>query len=121
LDFFSFFSLKFRFDFYNDNATTIALLNQLLVSNNISMNIRLNSYANALKTVEETHTLLRASVASSQVLTFPQMKTLGFQIEKMLISCSFNDEQCYASNFTWYEHLIKFVPKRSKRNAGLEV
>lgn len=90
------------FDFFNDNETTIQLLNSVLTTNNISLIVPIESYQDAMNTVETAHTTLRASVAASQKLTFPQMKTLGFQIEKMLISCSFNDQTCTPANFTWF-------------------
>jgi hypothetical protein len=69
--------------------------------------------------VQQTMNFLRANIlANSQTYNSTFLKSLGFDLNSMLISCYFNKERCTASDFTWifsfeYGNCYSFNYKRN--------
>ena len=88
------------FDF-TTNKSTGDFVNQALLKQNASSYIELIDRINFVDEISRITDLIKAAIQSDNALTSAQVKSLGFSLETMLISCNFNGDACDASNFTW--------------------
>jgi hypothetical protein len=70
-----------------------------LVKNQISPSISLSTGDLAVVKVKEASDLLKASITSDTNLSASDRMGLSFTMDTMLVSCFFDDVQCYASDF----------------------
>lgn len=89
------FDLKF-------NQQTADYIRNILIKNNLSSIVSLEQDQLAYNTVKEISNILKASVVSNKSSTDEQIRSLGFDLDLMLISCSYNGIKCTASNFSMF-------------------
>ena len=64
----------------------------------------LNVYTSLFEWLVSENYILRALVNNNPTYTADRKKSMGYQIENMLVSCYFNYLPCYASDFTYFYH-----------------
>lgn len=81
----------------------------MLISSNIDCKVNLDENETGLEVITSLSNILKANIAgqlleiSNQTERNRKFKDLGFSIEKMLISCFYNGQNCSAENFTWFK------------------
>ena len=72
-------------------------------NNDISPTINVTGLSDtyAITLVDEAASLLKAYVTADKTLNKTQLKTLGFSIDSLLVSCYYNKAKCNGSDFNW--------------------
>ena len=86
----------------SSNPETLNYINNVLIKNQISPTIELNSNELAIKKVTNIGNILKASVVSNKSLSQAEIRKLGYSLESMMISCSYNNIKCDVSNFSMF-------------------
>ncbi len=82
-------------------AETGTYINKKLVANQISPTVNISANDIGISVVHAAADILKASVIADN-LNDTYKKNLGFNLETMLISCFYNGQTCFASNFSWF-------------------
>lgn len=88
------------FDMGNSNTT--AFYQQVLSSNGLSQNIDPGPNDFAIELVREYMSVLKSSAVSDMRNNSTYIRSLGYDLDTLLISCYFNGFACNSSDFYWY-------------------
>ena len=75
---------------------------KVLQENKISPMIEVENGETTFDSVKVAANVLKSTIAADTNLTIDNLKSIGFTLETMLISCYFDGVRCYASDFTWF-------------------
>ncbi|RNA31126.1 FMRFamide-activated amiloride-sensitive sodium channel isoform X1, partial [Brachionus plicatilis] len=89
------------FDVSNDLSTG-AYLEKILTNNSLTPAIALSENDTAILKVDQINRILRAYATSDKNLSSDDLKKKGFTIDTILVSCFYNNEECFAENFHWF-------------------
>ena len=89
------------FDLTKSSDTTSYLI-KILLENNISPRVVLNTSDEAFYSINRISTLLKSYVTSDQSISSSFKEAIGFTMSDMLVSCYFNGIACNSSHFKYF-------------------
>ena len=78
------------------------VVNNCLIKNKIAPNIMLDSDELAIIELTAASDILKSCITSDTNMTWAKKANLSFSMETMLVSCFFNDIQCFPFDFKWF-------------------
>jgi len=94
---------------------------KVLKENNVSPKISPKNGETASELVNIAANILKSAIVSDKNLTDNDLKTFGFTMDTMLISCFFDGIACNANDFTWsysYQYGSCYTFNAAKDNYG---
>ena len=85
----------------NSEIKTVELITDILNFNNISFEVN-STEQNGYSLVNEISSVLKANLIANNSISRDGLEEIGFTIDKMLISCYYNDIECKSEDFTYF-------------------
>lgn len=86
------------FDFGTYESTGIYLQN-IIFNNSLNSKIELSENDTAIVKIDEIRNIIKAHATSDKSLSFDQLRNKGFTLNTMLVSCFYNNEECFLNDF----------------------